>query len=144
MILFIVIACAVVFLAIAIAIAALLLSYRNKVMIYKEEIRKAKSRLSSRESSYSRQMRDSQYNQHGVVGDRTRFNGMGVGSFSDGFGAAHMYSTGVSMLGKLNESSLTAKDELNELISEYNYYISKFPNLILSAILKYKKEDYVN
>ena len=119
-----------------------LIKFRNKVFDYKEKIKQAKSRVRVEANTYSRQMKNSVNMQREASG--LGMNSMKTGIFYGNLGAAYMYKTGTSMINDLANSYEKAQYALNELISEYNRFVGKFPNLILAAILKYKKEAYID
>ncbi len=59
-------------------------------------------------------------------------------------GISGTYVTSVEMVERLASEYEKAQLYLNKLISEWNTFIDKFPNLIYSSILKLKKENYID
>ena len=134
--------CAV--LALAIFFLVVLIKFRNKAVDYQERIKNAKSRVRVEANSYTKQMKNS-------VNVQKQTGAMGSGGMGNGGGFlygnmanAQMYGMGTSLVQDLGSSYEKAQYALNELISEYNRFIGKFPNLILAAILRYKKEEYID
>ena len=131
--------------ALAIIFFIILIKFRNRVMEYQENIKKAKSRVRVEQNTYSKQVRNTQRNQQHITAyGAGAIGSMGAGYLAGNLGASQAYKTGTSMMGDLAKSYEQAQYALNDLISEYNMFISAFPNLILAAILRCKKEAYID
>ena len=125
--------------ALAIWLGVALLKFRNNALVYKEKIKKAKSHVRVAQNKYVKSLK----NTAGALELNTNTDG-GVGLWSGDMGAAAKYGTNTELVRSLAESYEQAQNLLNELISQYNFFISKFPNLIFAAILRYKKENYID
>ena len=116
-----------------------LLSYRNKALGYQEEIRAAKSKVRVAKSKYIKVMENStRTNQAaGSVGGGGLVNGG-----SGGMGGT--FVTSAEMVERLATEYENAQLHLNKLISNWNKFIGRFPSLIYAAILRLKKENYID
>lgn len=126
---------------IVIIFAVVLIKFRNRVFEYQEKIKQAKSRVRVKQNSYLKQMNNAVSMQHksgSAMGNSTG------GMFYGNIGSAQAYQIGVDLVNCLATSYEKAQYDLNDLVSEYNRYIGKFPNLILTMILKYEKEEYID
>ena len=136
---FIIIAIAVVVLALAISFLVALLKFRNKVLDMKEKIKKSKSHVRVAQNKYVKSLQNTS-----AALNKNETGGVGGGLMYGDMGSASKYDTNASLVSDLADSYEKAQIMLNELISQYNSFISKFPNLILAAVLRYKREDYID
>ncbi|MBQ7294085.1 MAG: hypothetical protein IJW79_10150 [Clostridia bacterium] len=142
--------CVLVF-AVVIAFLIWLLVFRNKVIDYQERIKEAKSRVRVEKSTMGRTSRAIHvgqtfgepfggYTTTGIYGARVN----NVGFVQGDMGKASIYNKSTDTVTSLSQSVERAQYDLNKLISNYNRYISVFPNVIMAAILKCKKEEYLD
>lgn len=140
----------ILFLIVAGGIIFLLVWFRNKVIEQKENIEKAKSRVRISKAKYLQVLRKVGATQEvankAQGGAYYAANRGGSGRFIGGaFGGIN---SNFEEVGKLVVSLASeyqfAQQNLNELINDYNLYITSFPRLILAKIFGYKKENYVD
>lgn len=125
--------------SLAICFLIVLIKFRNKVLEMKENIKKHKSQVRVAQNKYVKSLQNTAF---ALGQDKTSEDGGGF-MYGD-MGSASKYNTNSSLVSDLAASYEEAQTLLNELISQYNSYICKFPNLILASILKYEKEDYID
>ena len=124
--------------------------FRNKVVRQKEGIENAKSRVRILKAKYLQVLRkvgttqkvsnDAQGEAYSVA------NGNGSGSFIGGaFGSldSNFEEAGKLVVSLANEYQ-AAQQALNELVNQYNIYITAFPRVILAKLFRYKREVYVD
>ena len=137
-------------LVVGIAFLVWLLTFRNNVIEYQEKIKQAKSIVRVEKSTMSRTsiaMQEEKKEPDRFVSPMA--GGIyvpmrnTVGFMQGDMGKASIYGKKTDTVKSLAQSIERAQYSLNELISEYNRYISVFPNIIVASILKCKKEEYI-
>lgn len=118
-----------------------LLKYRNKALDYQEEIRAAKSKVRVAKSKYVKVMDNSTQTNQAAGSANGSASGM-VNGGSGGIGGT--FVTSAEMVERLASEYEQAQLYLNNLVSTWNKFIGNFPNLIYAAILRLKKEVYID
>ena len=126
----------------AIVFVILMFKFKGKALIYREELKRAKSLVRIEQNRYLKTMKNTVANQKNVAADNSGDGRVGI--FNGDLGSAQIYGVGSDMIENLALAYRNAQDKLNQVIKEYNIYISKFPNFIFAAILRYKKEHYID
>ena len=131
-------------------IVSKLIKFRNNVVNKKENIGKAKSRVRISKAKYLQVLRkvgstqkDSNDAQGGAYATA---NQAGVGYLIGGaIGSvdSNFEEVGDLVMSLANEYQ-EAQQSLNELVNNYNTYISTFPRVVLAKIFRFKKEEYVD
>lgn len=127
-----------------------LIIFRNKVIRQKESIENAKSHVRILKAKYLQVLRKVGTTQresndaHGSAYYTANKNGAGrfiggaIGPLDSNFEEA----TGLVV--SLANDYQSAQQRLNDLVNGYNVYITAFPRIILTKILGFKKESYVD
>ena len=124
-----------------------LLRFRNHVLRIKERINEAKSKIRIVKAKYLQVIRKtSTVNQDAttVMANAYKKGGKGsqisgaVGSISNNF------TNSADIVLALAEEYEERQIALNELITEHNVVIKKFPNIIYAKILRYKIEPHID
>lgn len=127
-----------------------LVHFRNKVVSKKEYIERSKSQVRILKAKYlqvlrkigasQRESNASQGNAYANAnkGGKGVFIGGAIGSIGSNF-----EEVGELVVSLANELQV-AQQNLNDLVREYNQYITAFPRVILALLLRYKREDYVD
>lgn len=135
--LFVLVAIGVIVLAVLFGVG--LLGFRNQAVTYQEKIKHAKSQVRLAQNKYFKQMQ----NTEAALGDK---NGQSkdVGVAYGDMGSASKYSTNTSMITTLANAYESAQNSLNDIVSQYNNFITGFPNVVYARILKYERELYID
>lgn len=137
------------FLLIAVVIAFFiwLVVFRNNVIEYQEKIKEAKSRVRVEKSTMGRTSRAVQEERSAPFSVKSGVFGANVntvGFLQGDMGKASIYGKKTDTLTSLSQSVERSQYDLNKLILDYNRYIRKFPNMIVAALLRCKKEEYID
>ena len=129
-----------------IAFLVWLLVFRNNVIDYQERIKEAKSRVRVEKSTMgrtSRAIQEEKPHQDSMFGGLYGVRINTTGYLQGDMGKASIYNKKTDTVTALSQSVEKSQSELNKLISNYNRYISMFPNVIMAVILKCKREEYI-
>lgn len=133
------IVCVVVLLVVAGFFVSKLIAFKNKGTAYQEKIKKAKSDVRLAQNKYVKALRNTE-GALGVGAENVAQTGMVMGDI----GSASKYDTNTELVCSLANAYERAQNILNDIISQYNNYISIFPNLIYAKVLRYKREAYID
>ena len=118
-----------------------LIKFRNKGVQYQESLSVAKSTVRITKAKYL-QVMDKGKNMHHSAADATAKT-MGRATVIMG-GGEPIYGISLAEVEHLASEYQKAQSKLNAIVSEWNRFISVFPNAVYAAILKYKKEVYID
>ena len=130
---------ALAFIVAAVFVISKLIAFKNIVTGFQERIKKAKSDVRLAQNKYVKALR----NTEGALAAGAEI-GVQTGVLMGDVGAASKYDTNTELVCSLANAYERAQNTLNETISNYNKYISIFPNLIYAKILRYKREAYID
>ena len=140
----------VLFLVVAMLFLVAVINFKNTVLKKKEDIDKAKSRVRILKAKYLQVLRKvgaTQKDSNEAQGEAYyTANRNGGGRFIGGaFGAVDSNFEEVgNLVVSLADEYESAQQSLNNLVNQYNIYISAFPRVILTKMFRYKKENYVD
>lgn len=116
-----------------------LIAFKNRVFVFHEDIKRAKSRVRVTQNKYVKAIRNTN------EALKLNANNPGAGHFWNGdMGSAVKYDSNIDFVSQLAEEYERAQNALNNLVNEYNNYIGTFPNSVLASIFKYTPESYID
>lgn len=118
-----------------------MIKIRNKAFKLKENIKEHKSALRLVKSKYLSvlELSDSVHSSNAQKGNRN-YSPSSLISIGRG---AEAYAEGNRVIENLANEYLNAQNQLNYSIKIYNEYILKFPRVIFTRLLGYKREKYI-
>lgn len=126
------------------------IKFCNTVLRKKEEIEKAKSRVRIAKAKYLQVLRkmgttqQEAYDAHG--GAYNKANSGRAGYFISGAigNIESEFDKTQQVVLTLADDYQAAQQSLNELVNDYNVYITTFPRVIFAKLFRYQKEKYVD